>query len=84
MHFINGRHVPGTSSRFADVYDPKQLRFRRVPLANTSELVAAVDSAEAAQRGWAAWNPQRRARVLVRFLDLANRNMNELALLWQL
>ncbi len=79
-HFIDGRHVPGTSGRFADVFDPNTGSVQgRVPLASAGELAAAVDSAEKAQKAWAAFNPQRRARVLMRFLDLANQNMDKLA-----
>jgi malonate-semialdehyde dehydrogenase (acetylating)/methylmalonate-semialdehyde dehydrogenase len=48
-------------------------------LANAAELSAAVDNAAAAQPGWAATNPQRRARVMMRFVDLLNQNMEELA-----
>jgi malonate-semialdehyde dehydrogenase (acetylating)/methylmalonate-semialdehyde dehydrogenase len=32
-----------------------------------------------AQKVWAAWNPQRRARVMMRFVDLVNQNVDELA-----
>ncbi|MEO8816162.1 MAG: CoA-acylating methylmalonate-semialdehyde dehydrogenase, partial [Mycobacterium sp.] len=40
---------------------------------------AAVASAAEAQIGWAAYNPQRRARVMMRFIDLVNTHMDELA-----
>ncbi len=79
-HFIGGRHVEGRSGRFADVWDPNTGQVQaRVPLAGAEELSAAVDDAERAQRGWAATNPQRRARVLMRFVDLVNQNMDPLA-----
>ena len=79
-HFIGGRHVAGTSGRFADVYDPNIGQVQaRVPLASAAELSAAVDNAAAAQPAWAATNPQRRARVMMRFVELLNQNMNELA-----
>jgi len=79
-HFIGGRHVAGQSGRFADVFDPNIGEVQaRVPLAGRAELAAAVDNAEAAQPGWAATNPQRRARVMMRFVDLINRNIDELA-----
>ena len=51
----------------------------QVALASASDLDAAVGSAAAAQAGWAATNPQRRARVLMRFVELLNRNMQPLA-----
>ena len=79
-HFIDGEHVKGTSGRFADVYNPATGEVQaRVPLANGAEMQAAVDSAKAAQPGWAAWNPQRRARVLMKFVDLLHRDMDKLA-----
>ncbi|WP_163363635.1 aldehyde dehydrogenase family protein, partial [Enterobacter cloacae] len=39
----------------------------------------AVAAALAAQPGWAATNPQRRARVMFRFKELVEANMEELA-----
>jgi len=79
-HFIGGKHIKGQSGRFADVFDPNIGEVQaRVPLASRAELAAAVDNAEVAQRGWAATNPQRRARVMMRFVDLLNKHMDELA-----
>ena len=79
-HFIDGEHVKGTSGRFADVYNPATGEVQSsVPLANQAEIQKAVDSAKAAQPGWAATNPQRRARVLMKFVDLLNRDMDKLA-----
>jgi malonate-semialdehyde dehydrogenase (acetylating)/methylmalonate-semialdehyde dehydrogenase len=79
-HFIGGRHIQGQSGRFADVYDPNIGQVQaRVPLASVAEVAAAVNNAAAAQPGWAATNPQRRARVLMRFVELVNQNMGELA-----
>ncbi|MGA0565690.1 CoA-acylating methylmalonate-semialdehyde dehydrogenase [Ancylobacter sp. VNQ12] len=79
-HFIGGRHVPGSSGRFADGYQPMTGDVRsQVALASREEVDTAVAAASAAQLGWAATNPQRRARVLMRFLDLANREIDSLA-----
>lgn len=79
-HFIGGKHVAGTSGRFADVFQPMDGTVRgRVALASTAELTAAVANAKAAQPGWAATNPQRRARILMKFLDLVAQNNDELA-----
>jgi malonate-semialdehyde dehydrogenase (acetylating)/methylmalonate-semialdehyde dehydrogenase len=50
-----------------------------VALADAAEVRAAVDVAAAAQPAWAATNPQNRARVLMRFLALANQEMDSLA-----
>jgi malonate-semialdehyde dehydrogenase (acetylating) / methylmalonate-semialdehyde dehydrogenase len=79
-HFIGGKHVAGTSGRFADVFQPMDGTVRgKVALASVAELTAAVANAKAAQPAWAATNPQRRARVLMKFLDLVAQNVDELA-----
>ena len=80
-HFIGGKRVKGTSGRFADVYWPMTGEVAaRVPLASKAELRAAVENAKAAQPAWAATNPQRRARVLSKFIDLVAKNNDALAL----
>ena len=79
-HYINGEHVKGTSGRFADVMNPHTGEVQaKVPLANQAELEQAVAVAQAAQPAWGATNPQRRARVLMKFVDLLNRDMDKLA-----
>ena len=79
-HYIGGAHVKGTSGRFADVFNPATGEVQaRVPLANAAEMDLAVQTAAAAQPKWAAVNPQRRARVMMKFVDLLNRDMVKLA-----
>ncbi|QMU57747.1 MAG: CoA-acylating methylmalonate-semialdehyde dehydrogenase [Boseongicola sp.] len=79
-HFINGRRVAGTSGRFADIYNPATGEVQaKVPLASVEELNDAVEKAAAAQPAWAATNPQRRARVMMEFVRLLNRDMEKLA-----
>lgn len=79
-HYINGEHVKGTSGRFADVFNPATGELQaKAPLASKAELDAAVEIAAAAQPAWGAMNPQRRARVLMKFVDLLNRDMDKLA-----
>ncbi|MFD2474751.1 CoA-acylating methylmalonate-semialdehyde dehydrogenase [Amycolatopsis silviterrae] len=79
-HFVGGKPVPGTSGRFAEVYDPSSGAVQaRVPLASAAEVAAAVGVAAEAQREWARWNPQRRARVLMRFVDLVRAEEDSLA-----
>ncbi|WP_063035832.1 CoA-acylating methylmalonate-semialdehyde dehydrogenase [Nocardia grenadensis] len=81
-HFIGGQHVPGTSGRFGDVYDPNIGEVQaRVPLASRAEVETVIANAEAAQPAWAATNPQRRARVLMKFLTLVNDEIDALAAL---
>jgi malonate-semialdehyde dehydrogenase (acetylating)/methylmalonate-semialdehyde dehydrogenase len=79
-HFIGGKHVAGTSGRSADIYQPMDGSvIGKVALASVAELRAAVENAAEAQPKWAAVNPQRRARVLMKFLDLIAQNNDELA-----
>jgi malonate-semialdehyde dehydrogenase (acetylating)/methylmalonate-semialdehyde dehydrogenase len=79
-HFIGGKTVPGTSGRSGEVYEPMTGEVRaRVALASKADLRAAVENAKAAQPAWAATNPQRRARVLMKFLDLVHQEYDSLA-----
>ena len=79
-HFIGGKPVKGTSGRTADVYQPMTGEVRaKVALASKADVAVAVENAKAAQPAWAATNPQRRARVLMKFLELANRDYDKLA-----
>jgi malonate-semialdehyde dehydrogenase (acetylating)/methylmalonate-semialdehyde dehydrogenase len=79
-HFIGGKHVQGTSGRYGPVYDPMTGEMQaKAPLASTAEMRAAIDNAAAAFPGWAAENPQKRARVMFRFKQLVEDNMDQLA-----
>lgn len=79
-HFIDGKRTNGQSSRTADVFNPSTGEVQaQVLLGSTADVDAAVAGAVEAQKQWAAWNPQRRARVLMKFIDLVNQNADELA-----
>lgn len=79
-HWIDGKEVAGTSGRTADVFNPATGEVQaKVGLATRAELDAAVASAAEAQKVWAATNPQRRARVLMKMVELINRDMDKLA-----
>jgi len=78
-HFIVGG-AGGLAARFGDVFDPNSGQVQaRVALGDRAVLDRAVAAAAAAQPGWAATNPQRRARVMFRFKELVEANMDELA-----
>jgi malonate-semialdehyde dehydrogenase (acetylating)/methylmalonate-semialdehyde dehydrogenase len=78
-HWIDGAQVAG-SGRTADVFNPSTGEVQaKVALAGKAELDRAVEIAAAAQPAWEATNPQRRARVLMKFVDLLNRDMDKLA-----
>jgi malonate-semialdehyde dehydrogenase (acetylating)/methylmalonate-semialdehyde dehydrogenase len=79
-HFIGGAHVHGTSGAFGDVFNPNTGEVQaHVPLAGRAEVEAAIANAAAAQPAWAAQNPQRRARVMMKFLELVQKDMAHLA-----
>jgi malonate-semialdehyde dehydrogenase (acetylating) / methylmalonate-semialdehyde dehydrogenase len=79
-HFSGGKRVEGTSGRFADVFAPHTGEVQaRVALASAEEVAGIVANAKAAQPAWAAQNPQRRARVMMKFLELIAKEMRPLA-----
>ncbi|AGH50271.1 MULTISPECIES: CoA-acylating methylmalonate-semialdehyde dehydrogenase [Sphingomonadales] len=78
-NFIAGAAAAG-GNRQSDIFDPNSGQVQaRVALGGAAELQKAVDAAKAAQPAWAATNPQRRARVMFRFKELVEQNMEELA-----
>lgn len=79
-HFINGRRTTAGSTRTADVLNPSTGEVQaQVVLASAADVDAAVTGAAEAQKEWAAYNPQRRARVLMKFIELVGQHADELA-----
>ncbi|PLX37315.1 MAG: methylmalonate-semialdehyde dehydrogenase (CoA acylating) [Hyphomicrobiales bacterium] len=79
-HFIGSERVAGTSGRTAPIFNPATGEVQgNVALASAGELAAAIANAKAAQPAWAATNPQKRARVMMKFVDLLHRDMDKLA-----
>ena len=78
-HFIGGGHTAG-GERKHQIWNPSTGEVQaEVILGTSAELDKAVSNALAVQPAWAATNPQRRARVLFRFKELIEDNMEELA-----
>src|SRR4051794_40912032 len=79
-HYMDGKRVAGTSGRFGDVFNPTTgEKAARVPLASAAEVGAAVASAAHAQPEWGNVPPLQRARVMFRFKELVERNIDEIA-----
>jgi malonate-semialdehyde dehydrogenase (acetylating) / methylmalonate-semialdehyde dehydrogenase len=79
-HFIHGQRVDGTGTRSQAIFNPATgARARKLLLGETADVEAAVASAKAAFPKWADTPPIRRARVMLRFLELMNRHRDELA-----
>jgi malonate-semialdehyde dehydrogenase (acetylating)/methylmalonate-semialdehyde dehydrogenase len=78
-HFINGQRVAGESGRYGDIFNPATGELtKRVPYANAAEVRKAVAAALAALPGWSATTPIARARIMFRFKELCEANIDEL------
>src|SRR6476659_4359878 len=78
-HFIGGSTF-ASGERQGDVFDPNQGQVQaQVRLGTAADLQKAVDAAKAAQPAWAATNHQRRARVMFKYRELVEANMQSLA-----
>jgi malonate-semialdehyde dehydrogenase (acetylating) / methylmalonate-semialdehyde dehydrogenase len=79
-HFIDGRRAAGQSQRTVDIYNPSTGEVQaQVAMGSDADIDVAVAVAVEAQKEWAAYNPQRRARVMMKFVELVNENLDELA-----
>ncbi|WP_174273917.1 CoA-acylating methylmalonate-semialdehyde dehydrogenase [Sphingomonas bacterium] len=77
-HMVGGD--TSAAGRFGDIFNPNTGQVQaRVPLGTSADLDRAVAAAVKAQVGWAATNPQRRARVMFNYKALIEANMEELA-----
>src|ERR1700679_3583914 len=71
VHYINGRKVPGDSTRHGSVFNPATGNIESlVPLASRAEVDQAVAAAKAAWPSWADTPPLKRARIMFRFKQL--------------
>lgn len=78
-HFIAGGS-PGAAVRKHQIWNPSTGEVQaEVALGDAALLDQAVETAKQVQPGWAATNPQKRARVMFRFKQLIEANMQELA-----
>lgn len=81
-HYIGGAHISGNGTRKQPIYNPATGAVsRQVRLGTAQDVEAAVAAAQSAFPRWADTPPIRRARVLFKFLELLNRNKDELAAL---
>ena len=81
-HFIAGKSTIGHSKREGEIFNPNTGQVQaNVCLGGADDIAAAVEAAKKVQPEWAATNPQRRARVMFKFKNLLEDNMDELAAL---
>ncbi len=78
-HFINGQIIKGKSGRSHEIFNPTTGGVQgHVDLASRTEVESAIISAQNAFPEWSATNPQRRARVLFRFKELVEKDIDHL------
>ncbi len=79
-HHIAGQPRAGQSGRTSDVFNPAIGEVSaQVSLAGEEEVAAAVAAARKAFVAWAEISPLRRARVMFRFKDLVERDLDRFA-----
>ena len=79
-HFVSGYEGGGGNARTHKVWNPSTGEVQaEVALGGADLLEHAVGKAKEVQPGWAATNPQKRARVMFRFKELIEANMQSLA-----
>ncbi len=79
-HFIAGGAGSSGTGRTHQIWNPSTGEVQaEVPLGDAALLDRAVETAKKVQREWAATNPQKRARVMFRYKELIEANMQELA-----
>ena len=79
-HYVDGKLLAGRSGRTSPVFNPATgEQSGEVSLASTAEVNQAVAAACAAVEGWADTPSLRRARILNRFLRIAEDRIDELA-----
>ena len=78
--WVNGRNHAATTTRFGDVTNPATGEVvRRVPFCNDADVDTAVASAKAAFPAWKKTPVLRRARILMRYKELVEKNREDLA-----
>lgn len=80
MHYVDGKLLAGRSGRTSPVFNPATgEQSGQVSLASAAEVNQAVAAACAAAESWADTPSLRRARILNRFLRIAEDRIDELA-----
>ncbi len=77
---VAGKRYTSSSDRKSPVFNPatgEQIGI--LPLSTAEEIDAAIKSAKEAQPAWGSLPPAKRARVMFKFLELLNQNIDKLA-----
>jgi len=77
---VNGKRYISESDRLSPVFNPATgEQIAQLPLSTDDEMNAAVSAAKKAQVAWGSTPPAKRARVMFKFLELLNKNLDDLA-----
>lgn len=80
VHYVSGQAWEGTTGAFQPVLNPSTGKEQaQVALANKADVDHVIAETAEAQRAWGAANPQKRIRVIMRWIQLIHENMDELA-----
>lgn len=80
--FINNEYVDSHSSETLSIYSPhdESLVAEKIQCADQSDVDAAVAAARAAFKGeWSTWSNTQRSQVMLRFADLIDQHVDDLA-----
>lgn len=79
-HFINGEHFRGQNKNTVDVFNPASGEITaHLALASAQETEIAITAATEALNSWSKTPPLKRARVMFKFKELLEKNIDELA-----
>ncbi|MCL9780744.1 CoA-acylating methylmalonate-semialdehyde dehydrogenase [Vibrio sp. S4M6] len=79
-NFINGQQSESHSARLAAVYNPATgEQIRQVVMSSAAETAEAISIADKAFPAWSKTSPLKRARVLFKFKELLEQNIEKLA-----
>lgn len=80
QHFINGNVTPGTSDKKGDVFNPATGEIiSHVTFANQQDINQAVAAAKTAFPEWSNTPAAKRARIMFKYKELLEKNLDELA-----
>ena len=79
-HYVDGQEYAGKSGKTQAVLNPSLGKPQsEVVLANVDDVNHAIENSAQAQKAWEKLNPQKRVRIIMKWISLINENMDRLA-----
>ncbi len=77
---IDGETITSSSTKMAKIFNPATgEQIGSLPLSSDSEIEVAIQNAKTAQPAWGDMPPAKRSRIMFKFLQLLNENIDDLA-----